>query len=134
MEEVNNEVDEQEDSQDLEDTLKRMVSSPGGSWKEDAALESMHHSIASAWSPGLYNELGTFQPVVDARKYDSLPVHDEDPAPQSWSAMGMEGPFRHNGAQRGACDATTGAARRDLTEELLLKVWSLKHGKLKFKV
>jgi len=63
--------------------LKRMVSSPGEIWKEDAALESMHHSIASAWSPGLYNELGILQPVVDARKYDSLPVQDEDPASQS---------------------------------------------------
>ena len=50
MEEVHNEVDEQEDSQDLEATLKRVVSSPGGSWKEGAALESMHHSIASAWT------------------------------------------------------------------------------------
>ena len=43
----------------------------------DAAPASMHHSTASAWSPGFY---------------------DEDQ-------------FRYNGAQRGACDAITGAAR-----------------------
>ena len=110
MEEVNYDVDEQGDSQDLEDILKRTAPSPNGSWEEDAAPKLTHHSIASAWSPGLYNELGHLQPVVDARKYDSLPVEDEDPASQSWSAMGIEDPFRHNGAQRGACDAI-GAAR-----------------------
>jgi len=62
--------------------------------------------LLSAWSPGLYNELGTLQPVVDARKYDSLPVQDEDRAPQSWSAMGMEGPFRHNKTQNTICIST----------------------------
>jgi len=72
-----------------------MVPSLNGSWKEDAAPESTHHSTASAWGPGLYNELRHLQPVVDARKYDSLPVEDKDPASQSWSEMGIEDRFRH---------------------------------------
>ena len=111
MEGVYYEVSDQEDSQDSEDTLKKTVPNPNGGWEEDAAPVPMHHSIASAWDPGLHDELGPLQPVVDARKYESLPVENEDPVPQSWSAIGVEGPFRHNGAQRGARDATIGAAR-----------------------
>ena len=55
----------------------------------DAAPASMHHSTASAWSPGFHNELGHLQAVVE----------DEDPAPQSWSATGIEHPFRYTSNQ-----------------------------------
>ena len=33
--------------------------------EDDPAPASMHHSTASAWSPGFHNELGHLQPVVE---------------------------------------------------------------------